>query len=131
VSEIHNKWVLKAEHDYKIGKREMLAEDPATDMVCFHMQQCVEKYLKAFLSWSGEHFRRTHDLAELIELCKRVDEDFEVLYEMQADRLTRYAVEARYPEEFFVPDIEEAKRCVAIAEQVRGWIRRKLKLEEG
>jgi len=41
-------WIKKAENDLKIGKRELEAEDPATDMVCFHMQQCVEKYLKAF-----------------------------------------------------------------------------------
>ena len=39
-------WILKAESDLKIGRDEMQTEHPATDMVCFHMQQCVEKYLK-------------------------------------------------------------------------------------
>lgn len=87
-------WALKAEHDFKVGERELTFDDPVTDMVCFHMQQCVEKYLKAFLSWKQVPFRRTHDIAELIEACRRVDSDFEALYGMKADKLTRYAVEA-------------------------------------
>ena len=48
------KWITKAESDLKIGKDEMLTDRPATDAVCFHMQQCVEKYLKAFLIFNWE-----------------------------------------------------------------------------
>ncbi len=40
-------WIRRAENDLKIGKDEMNTENPATDAVCFHMQQCAEKYLKA------------------------------------------------------------------------------------
>jgi len=38
-------WIRRAENDLKIGKGELLTEDPATDAVCFHRQQCAEKYL--------------------------------------------------------------------------------------
>lgn len=31
-------WIAKAERDLKIGKDEFATEDPATDMICFHMQ---------------------------------------------------------------------------------------------
>jgi|GEM_PF-4136443 len=41
-------WILKAESDLKVGKHEILSDDPATDAITFHMQQCVEKYLKPF-----------------------------------------------------------------------------------
>jgi len=33
----------------KTGNDEFLTDDPATDMVCFHMQGCVGKYLKAYI----------------------------------------------------------------------------------
>ena len=34
-------WIKKAENDLKIGKRELEAEAPATDMVRFHLQQAL------------------------------------------------------------------------------------------
>jgi HEPN domain-containing protein len=42
-------WVRRAESDLKIGKDELVSEDPTTDAICFHIQHCTEKYLKAFL----------------------------------------------------------------------------------
>jgi len=51
------KWITKAESDLKIGKDEMLTDRPATDAFCFHVQQCVEKYLKAFLIFNGKEIR--------------------------------------------------------------------------
>lgn len=40
-------WIKKADNDLKIGKDELGTKEPATDGICFHMQQCSEKYLKA------------------------------------------------------------------------------------
>jgi HEPN domain-containing protein len=40
------KWIARAESDLKIGKDEINFNDPATDAICFHMQQCIEKFLK-------------------------------------------------------------------------------------
>ncbi|HEY74875.1 MAG TPA: HEPN domain-containing protein [Thermoflexia bacterium] len=122
-------WVRKAENDLKIGRGEMGTPDPATDMVCFHMQQCVEKYLKAYLTLQGREFRRTHDIAELIELCKDADPEFETLYSLQADHLTVYGVEIRYPDDFYMPSCEEAQHCVEIALAVRDFVREKLGME--
>lgn len=51
----------------------MKTAKPTTDMVCYHMQQCVEKCLKAYLVAHEKPFRRTHDIAELIEYCKEID----------------------------------------------------------
>ena len=39
-------WLIKAGNDLKIGRDEMKTAEPTTDMVCYHMQQCVEKCLK-------------------------------------------------------------------------------------
>ena len=42
-------WIRKADNDMKTSIDELATEHPATDTVCFHMQQCVEKYLKGYL----------------------------------------------------------------------------------
>jgi len=41
-------WVAKAEGDFAMMERECQAtENPNYDGICFHAQQCAEKYLKA------------------------------------------------------------------------------------
>lgn len=48
-------WVEKAENDLKNATHTLkLGRDCPTDTVCFHAQQCVEKYLKALLVWEGK-----------------------------------------------------------------------------
>lgn len=42
-------WIEKAEGDISIAMREMAASEPVWDGICFHAQQCAEKYLKALL----------------------------------------------------------------------------------
>ena len=74
-------WLIKADADLKIGKDEMQTDDPVTDIVCFHMQQCCEKYLKAFLIFNGREYPKIHRLSVLINLCARIDKDFRKLME--------------------------------------------------
>ncbi len=43
-------WINKAEADWRTMLRESeVSVDPSLDTVCFHSQQCIEKYLKARL----------------------------------------------------------------------------------
>ena len=67
----------------------MKSESPATDAVCFHMQQCIEKYLKAYLIFNGKEIRKTHDLAELISNCVEIDESFNTLLKPEIVKLYR------------------------------------------
>lgn len=62
-------WVQKAEHDLKNAKIVLCSqeENKPYDTVCFHCQQAVEKYLKAYLVFLNKDFPRTHSLAWLIE----------------------------------------------------------------
>lgn len=119
-------WILKAESDLKIGKDEVLTSNPATDAVCFHMQQAVEKYLKAFLVFNNREIRKTRDIAELIEACKEIDGEFDYLYEIGADKLTMYTVEFRYPGIVLFPSLEETRKAIEIAEKVKIFILEKL-----
>ena len=121
------KWILKAENDLKIAKDEILTENPATDAICFHAQQCVEKYLKAYLSFIDKPFGKTHDIALLIELCIEDNKEFNSLYDMMANKLTRYAVEITYPDDFYFPSLEEAKEAIEICEKVKQFVINKFK----
>jgi len=50
MNEIVSEWVQKAQADLLTSRRELaVQDDPNYDAVCFHAQQCAEKYLKACL----------------------------------------------------------------------------------
>ena len=65
-------------------------------IVCFHSQQCVEKYLKAVLVAHGQDPPRVHDLIDLNERAERGDARFSSLAE-GLEVLTPYSVLIRYP----------------------------------
>jgi HEPN domain-containing protein len=101
------------------------------NIVCYNMQQAVEKYLKAYLVANNieidDNHRKhhTHDIAKLIETCKKIDNDFSSLYKIEADRLTDYAVKSRYPASDN-PSIEDERESISITEQVRQFIIKKI-----
>jgi len=41
--------------------------------------------------------------------------------------LTDYAVGIRYPDDFYFPDVEEARSAVEIAEEIKDFVLKKLK----
>lgn len=56
-------WFKKAESDLKTAEHILtLKESCPFDIVCFHAQQCAEKYLKALLVFRSIDFPKTHDL---------------------------------------------------------------------
>ena len=89
-------------------------ENPPTDTVCFHAQQCAEKALKAFLVMHDEHVQRTHSLPHLIERCRQHDDGFERFAEC-APGLTVYAVTGRYPDDWIEIGENEARAAIESA----------------
>ena len=119
-------WLMKADNDLKTGKDELASKNPATDTVCFHMQQCVEKYLKAFLVSEGKEISKTHNLAFILQRCVEIDRDFIKIRNSGADELTIYAVSARYPDDFYMPSLKESKKALRIAEKIKKFVLHKL-----
>lgn len=73
---VTQEWVLKAESDYDVvvllvRSRKYSGYDP----LCFHAQQCAEKYLKARLTEAGISFTKTHDLPTLLALAMLAEPD--------------------------------------------------------
>jgi len=115
-------WLFRANEDiavieqlYKSGS-ELYAST-----ICFHAQQAVEKFLKAFLVFQNIDFPRTHDLEFLLSECQKIDQsgfDF--------GSLTDFGVSARYPDDFFVPDKEDTILYLKIALQVKKVVEEKI-----
>lgn len=117
-------WVQKAENDLVNAAHTLkLGSGGPTDTVCFHAQQCVEKYLKALLVLQGIDFPKTHDLEKLVSLLPG-----EVQTSLTAEEqamLTEYATGARYPGWGDI-SLAEARKAVRTARRVRGEIRKLL-----
>jgi len=114
-------WVAKAEGDFAVMERESrVAKDPSYDAVCYHAQQCAEKYLKARLIESGIPFKKIHDLQVLLDSALSVEPLWE-MYRPDLVFLTDFASEVRYPGE----DADRAmardarKRCRLFREAAR------------
>ncbi|MDT7906586.1 MAG: hypothetical protein RRA63_00870 [Candidatus Calescibacterium sp.] len=48
-----------------------------------------------------------------------LDNDFQILFDMNVDKLTQYAIDARYPQKFFLPDIPDAKEAIEIKKRLK------------
>ena len=55
-------WVMVAETDYLMAKRTAGPPVPLREGICYHAQQCCEKYLKAILEEAGQPIPKIHDL---------------------------------------------------------------------
>ena len=108
----------KAEGDAKAMR--LLAPNPeiSDEIVGFHAQQAVEKWLKAVLGSRGIDFEYTHDLHRLIAEVKAVGEFPFDIPEVVA--LTEHAVPLRYDE---ILDTEPLNRdaTVALVDEVGKW----------
>lgn len=124
LNNIVNRWVLKAENDIKTADQGFRAEEIITDTICFHCQQAVEKYLKAYLVANGIVPDKTHKIELLLNKCTQIDQSFESL--INTVTLSDYSIELRYPDDFFIPSLEEAKHAFELAVQAKKFIINKL-----
>lgn len=121
-------WVRKAEGDFVAAEHLLrLRKNPQPAMVCYHCQQCAEKYLKAYLLRHNVPFERTHALEDLNKECEKVDGSFQFISDW-LKFLSPYANETRYPGREF--SVKEAREAVATMKQVRKFVRARLGLRQ-
>ena len=125
---VAREWMAKADNDLRSAAHLLKMKDCPTDTVCFHAQQCVEKYLKALLVAQGIQFRKTHDLRELLALLpSRLRPSLD---NSEQDRLTEYATVTRYPGNYEPISLTEARQAVKTARRVRREVRKILEKKE-
>lgn len=112
----------KAEEDLVLAEHGLtMTERCPYDLICYHAQQCAEKYLKALLTGHALRVPRTHDLRFLM---RRMPADLHLGTELDhVLTLNRYSIETRYPENWDDIERPEAERAVALARVVRDAVR--------
>jgi HEPN domain-containing protein len=109
-------WMKKAEADYRGAQSLAREKAPLHDLVCFHCQQCAEKYLKALLEELAIAVAKTHELKKLLTALQPHHPTLTAL-KRGLNFLTPFAVETRYPgDDASKRDAEAALRW---AERVR------------
>ena len=95
----------------------------ATAAVCFHCQQVVEKYLKAYLIANGIEIKRTHNIEYLLAECAEIDSEFG---EIDPKDLNDFGVDIRYPGDMYIPTANETLEHKHIALEVKELVEQKL-----
>lgn len=116
-------WILKADEDLLVINKLTEFEIFATSSVCFHCQQAVEKYLKAFLISNGIDIKKTHNIEFLLSECADMDSDFA---EIDPKNLSDFDVDARYPGDMYVPSENETIEHKQIVLSVKKLVEEKL-----
>ena len=117
-------WISYAEDDMGLARYAMkMPGSRPYRLIAYHAQQCAEKYLKAYLVYHDIDFPYTHEIGKLLKLCG-IHLWIEKLKE--TDKLTPYAVTARYPGVDEVVTENEALEALDLASLVRKTIRKAL-----
>ncbi|MBO4438596.1 MAG: HEPN domain-containing protein [Spirochaetaceae bacterium] len=121
-------WERFAEMDYITANHldKTLYPKPM-EIICYHCQQCAEKYLKALTEYLGKEIEKTHDLGNL---ATTISESIEVPQNVLVScaKLTQYGVKIRYPQEFEMSD-SHVRAALADMENVRIWCKDKLNIK--
>jgi HEPN domain-containing protein len=117
-------WISKANDDLIVIDKLTEFEIIAPSAICFHCQQVVEKYLKAFLIANGVEIRKTHNIEFLLVECEEIDSDFSSI---DPKDLNDFGVDIRYPGDLYIPSDEETLDHKQIALDVKELVEQKLK----
>ena len=112
-------WLEKADHDLIAAKLILDVQPTILDIACFHCQQAVEKYLKAYLIFKKLDVPKTHNLDLLLKNCIDINQVFDRIDFLN---LEDFAVRGRYPHDSIMPTVEETQQFFLIALEVKNLV---------
>ncbi|MFZ6022854.1 MAG: HEPN domain-containing protein [Bacteroidota bacterium] len=118
-------WLIKAKNDLLSAQRLLEIEPAILDTCCFHCQQAIEKYLKAYLIYNGVNIERTHNIIFLLNQCAQFDSIFASI---DSKNINAYAVQSRYPDMNDLPALNEAYDYYNLAIEIERLIHSKILL---
>ena len=89
-------WFDRGDRDLETAQL-LYDEQGYTDVIAYHIQQAVEKYLKGYLVVNGQRPPRVHDLDTLLNLAARIAPDLYDAFIDLCEKATKYYIEERYP----------------------------------
>lgn len=118
-------WVERAEGDFLAATQLYRGPNPVNHVICFLAQQCVEKYLKAWLQEMNIPIIRTHNLTQILDLILLTIPEWKA-WKSGLSNLSEFAVETRYLADS--PSQNDVVRSMETCEKVRKTTRAELKL---
>jgi len=116
------KWLMFAEKDLRMARAGKIVGE--LDLAAYHLQQVVEKSLKAIIVFYNLPVKvktfKTHNIDTLLKILKTNGIDIPDFVKNAID-LTRYAFEVRYPDDYVPVSAEEYKEAYEIAIKVYEW----------
>ncbi len=110
-------WLFRANEDISVlDSLASIKLEYYTSTICFHSQQAVEKFLKSFLIFHDLYFPRTHDLDYSLLECQKIDKE---TFKINLKSLSDYGVSVRYPDDFFIPGVDETKEYIELAKKIK------------
>ena len=122
-----SEWVQKAEGDFVSAQQLHEGPDPVYDAICFLVQQCIEKYLKAWLQENNVPFTKTHDLEKLLDLIVPSIPGWHV-WQVDFSAFPEDAIDFLYPGKYATA--KDVSQAIHTCTEVRQAIRSELKLPE-
>ncbi len=117
-------WFKRAESNLKLAKAGNVSGVACEDL-CFEAQQSAEKALKALLIYFGDEFPKVHSFVVLLERLQRyvnIPKDIQDVLE-----LSDYAIQTRYPGEYYPVQKKEFERAIHIAQGTLNWVKKVIK----
>lgn len=116
-----NEWFRMAMIDYTSAKI-LFEHDGDYGVICFHMQQCIEKYLKGYLIYKTGMLHGGHGLRKLCSTASTFNEEFNK-FKKDLAFVGDFYIEVRYPQEDpLIATKEDTEDCFKIADEIMSFI---------
>ena len=117
-------WINRARSNLSLATSTDVAGVDLEDL-CFDAQQCAEKAIKSVFVLRGDRFPLIHDLEKLLQRLAKNGVKVPK-YVWDADELSHFAVETRYPGLADPVTRRDYRRAVRIATAVVRWAERQI-----
>jgi HEPN domain-containing protein len=122
--ERYESWLARAQSSYELAKA-IISDLIFYEDLCYQSQQAVEKSLKGLLIYYGVEPDFTHNIGILLDALTNYTEIPDTLKE--TIKVTKYAVQTRYPGEYDDITKDEYEESIKIAKMCLDWVVQNIK----
>jgi HEPN domain-containing protein len=124
--ERYESWIYRATSSYELAKA-IVSELVFYEDLCYQAQQAVEKSLKGLLIYYGIEPDFTHNIGILLDKLTNYTEIPDSIKE--TIKVTKYAVQTRYPGEYDDITKDDYEESIKIAKNCLDWVTQKIAKE--
>jgi HEPN domain-containing protein len=118
-------WFKHGDTDYKSAKI-LWKHDGDNSVICFLLQQTVEKYLKGYLIKNTGLLQQGHNTRKLCNIAKTYNSEL-MKYEKDCAFLNDFYIETRYPaEDPLIVSKDDVEECFKIADGIIEFIKKSI-----